>query len=814
MSGWFRLDSFLIFNGLISEIAFLLCLNSGIFTHMSFRFPPFVALAASLIFSASSLPGKPPSELLLGPTGVTGAYAGNSIKVTQVAEGSPAEGLIEPGEEIVGLAGETFDGDIRRRLARAIDRAETRRARGKLSVMLQGGKTVELHLPVLGEYSATAPYDCAKTDKIIEQAAEYLAAEIERSLDPENKKSRGRFNSRATHTALLGLLATGEQRYIDLVGRAIQASNFAKPDVAAIDALVDGTGNDMGLVGWYWGYNCIVLGEYYLLTGDESVLSALETYAVALARGQDAGGLWGHRLATNGRLPGYAQMNQSSLTCFMAMLFARKCGIDDPALEKGIEKTYAYFANHVGKGTFKYGVHGPNPKAFNNNGMSGSAAICMALAENREGLAFYSKLSAASHDTLEQGHASNFFNPLWTPLAASFSGPEVTRQFFENSLWLHTTYRDWKGRFIRQGKEKGKEGSQTGVALLTYCLPRQALIITGREADETLWLKGDAATAVVQMGQIDYESQSVDELLAMFDHAIPMVRIRAVWSLRDRESSFLPKVVEMLESGSKLEKISALEYFGYKCPPEQAHSQLNKMGAILGDGNEDPEVRAKAAASLSFHGEEAYRYYDAMLQLVVDEEPEDRFGDIDQSVGESMVRLCGTPFSAGLVTDKALFFTAAEKLMDHKRQHARSAGVKMLADMPLEDLHHVADDVMSIIRDKDRTYHSYHGWQHTIGPAIEVLAGLNIKEGLPYAAGIIDREGGKWGFKVRMLCAALPKYGANAQKALAKIKADERLDTIEDGRFGRMWRKMVTAIEEDSSPRRLVSLEEALEMSQ
>lgn len=95
-----------------------------------------------------------------------------------------------------------------------------------------------------------------------------------------------------------------------------------------------------------------------------------------------------------------------------------------------------------------------------------------------------------------------------------------------------------------------------------------------------------------------------------------------------------------------------------------------------------------------------------------------------------------------------------------------------------------------------------------------MLAGLNIKEGLPHAAGIIDREGGKWGFKVRMLCAALPKYGANAQKALARIKADKRLENIEDGRFGRMWRKMVTAIEEDSAPRRLVSLGEALEMSQ
>ena len=756
---------------------------------------------------------KPPSEFVLGPTGMTGAYTNSSIKVTRVAEGSPADGVVEVGDTIVGWGGETFRGDIRRSLARAIDRAESEDAAGKLRLMLHGGETVALQLRVLGAYSATAPYDCGKTEKIIQRAAAFLAEEIETSLDPERTRSRGRFYSGATHSALLGLMATGEPRYIDLVGRAIHASKIIKPDVEAIDALVAGTGRDMGYVGWYWGYNCILLGEYYLLTGDKSVLPALEAYAVGLARGQDAGGLWGHRLATNGRLPGYAQMNQSSLSSFMGMLFAWKCGIDDPALEKGIEKTYAYFANHVGRGTFKYGVHGPNPKAFNNNGMSGSAAICMALMEDREGAAFFSKLAATSYDTLEQGHASNFFNPLWTPLGAGLSGPEVTRQFFRNSLWLHTTYRDWTGRFIRGSNERGKEGSQTGVALLTYCLPRRALVITGREADPLLWLSGDAATHVVEMSQIDYKSKSVAELLEMFDHPMPMVRIRAVWALRGREGGFLPKIAGMLEQGSRLEKMSALEYFGYKCPSEQAHPQLGKMAALLADRGEDLEVRAKAARALSFHGEPAYGHYNAMLRLVVDEEPEDRFGDIDQSVGESLLRLCAEPFTAGLVTDKALFFAAAEKLMAHKRQHARSVGVKMLADMPLEDLHYVADDVMYIIEDKDRTYHSYHGWQHTIGPAIEVLAGLNIKEGLPYAAGILDREGGKWGFKVRMLCAALPKYGANARQALAEIKTDKRLKNIGEGRFARMWRKMVTAIEDDPAPRKLVSLEEALEMS-
>lgn len=85
---------------------------------------------------------------------------------------------------------------------------------------------------------------------------------------------------------------------------------------------------------WAWGYTNLLLAGYFLLTKDDYVLPALETYSVALAEGRDAAGLWGHRVANpennrgqlHGRLPGYAVMNQSSLSCFTSLLLAGKCG--------------------------------------------------------------------------------------------------------------------------------------------------------------------------------------------------------------------------------------------------------------------------------------------------------------------------------------------------------------------------------------------------------------------------------------------------------------------------------------------------------
>ena len=288
---------------------------------------------------------------MFGPTGIYGSLVKNTIKVTRVDKGSPAEGKIKVGDQVIGVSGAKFVKDVRRELAGAIDIAETKRAGGKLALILKGNKKADLQLTVLGSYSKTAPYNCPKSEAIIARATDYLI-------------KSGRPGTGCLNAGILGLLATGEQKNIALAGKLIKGTKWSKPNLADLDALITGE-KDMGYVGWYWGYNLISMSEYYLLTGDKSVLPAIEAYATTLALGQDSGGIWGHRLATkkrNGRLPGYAQINQPSLTSFMGMLMAQKCGIKNPVLDRGIEKTHAFYASFIGKGAFNYGVHGPNTK--------------------------------------------------------------------------------------------------------------------------------------------------------------------------------------------------------------------------------------------------------------------------------------------------------------------------------------------------------------------------------------------------------------------------------------------------------------------
>lgn len=44
---------------------------------------------------------------------------------------------------------------------------------------------------------------------------------------------------------------------------------------------------------WHNGYNNLFLSEYYLATGDQTVLPAIRSYATTISRGQDIFGTWG-----------------------------------------------------------------------------------------------------------------------------------------------------------------------------------------------------------------------------------------------------------------------------------------------------------------------------------------------------------------------------------------------------------------------------------------------------------------------------------------------------------------------------------------
>jgi hypothetical protein len=110
-------------------------------------------------------------------------------------------------------------------------------------------KQVVIKLPVLGRYSATAPYDCPKSKRIYEEGCRALAMRMQQPSYKAGTIPRC-WNA-------LALLASGTSEYMPLVKREAEwASNFSATSMAT----------------WYYGYVITLLAEYQMATGDDSLV--------------------------------------------------------------------------------------------------------------------------------------------------------------------------------------------------------------------------------------------------------------------------------------------------------------------------------------------------------------------------------------------------------------------------------------------------------------------------------------------------------------------------------------------------------------
>jgi hypothetical protein len=112
-------------------------------------------------------------------------------------------------------------------------------------------------------------------------------------------------------------------------------------------------------------------------------------------------------------------MNQPSLTCFLGLILAEKCGVKDPMVRAAIKRTHAHYNKWIGQGALPYGNHQPMEHLFTNNGTSGSLALAFALLGNEKGARFYAEMSAAATDEILTGHGGTSSGPDWGP---TFSG--------------------------------------------------------------------------------------------------------------------------------------------------------------------------------------------------------------------------------------------------------------------------------------------------------------------------------------------------------------------------------------------------------
>ncbi len=544
--------------------------------------------------------------------------ASRQILVTHVGLKSPADGVVQVDDVIVGVAGKPFTDDARKSIAYAIQSAEKESSRGLLKLsMVRAGQPleVELHLPVIGTYRATAPWDCPKSKRIFEDACKALEKE------PLREDWAGAVNG-------LALLASGNPDYLPRVQEYAR-----KLAPTTLDLSKTGKGAT-----WELGYRNLFLCEYLLLTGDKEVLHGLREYTLSMARGQSMYGTFGHGFAAktadgkfHGSIPPYGPVNMAGLPANLSIVLAKKCGIDDPEVDQAIARTAGFFGYFTDKGAIPYGEHEPWPFHENNGKNSITALMFSAIGNKPVETKFFSQMAVAGFCSRECGHTGQGFSYLWSALGANVGGPAAEAAFFREASWHLDLVRRCDGSFTYDGAEQygpGKTDDDTyygkssyhglspnATYVLTYSLPLKKLIITGRELDKKVWLNRDEVAASIAAGRFDLERKklSAEELIEAFAAWSPVVRSWAAEELATRKecAGLAPKLVE-LAGGNDIHVIQgACETLGLIKSVDALPVLVKQLS------HPDRWVRYKAAEAIKGMGAVAKPALDDILKALV-----------------------------------------------------------------------------------------------------------------------------------------------------------------------------------------------------
>lgn len=563
-----------------------------------------------------AIPAGAKHDWNLGPTGLRGwmfcdqmvTTDARQIFITKVEKGSPADGVFLVGDLILGVGGKRFSYDPRTEFGKALTAAESEVGGGRLTLTRwRAGKSEEVvvKLPVLGSYSATAPYGCSKSKRILEQGCKALAEKVAKSSHEEDPIVRS-LNA-------LALLASGNPAYLRLVKKEAQwAADFS----------------DDSFQTWHYGYVIMLLSEYKMATGDESVMPGLRRLALEAARGQSAVGSWGHGFAIpDGRLGGYGMMNSPGVPLTISLVMARGAGVKDPAVELAIERSAKLLRFYIGKGAIPYGDHNPWIENHDDNGKCGMAAVLFNLLGEEKGAEFFSRMSVASHGPeRDTGHTGNFFNILWSLPGVAQSGPNATGAWMQEfGAWYFDLARRWDGTFLHQGPPEFEEDSYagwdcTGGYLLAYAMPLKKIYLTGKRPGVAPQLAAAAAQALILDGRgwsnkdrnSAYDKLSGDQLLERLGSWSPVVRERVAMALARRKDVPIPPLLKMLDSPrleSRYGACQALRALG-----ERAAPAVDALRKLLSE--RDLWLRIKAADALAAIGTPAMPAVPQLLELL------------------------------------------------------------------------------------------------------------------------------------------------------------------------------------------------------
>jgi hypothetical protein len=685
------------------------------------------------------------------------------IAITKVEEGSPAHGILAVGDVILGVAGKPFSHDPRTELGKALTAAESEAGGGNLALTRwRDGETEEVmvKLPVLGSYSATAPYDCPKSKRILEQGCRALAKKVAETSYKPNPIIRS-LNA-------LALLASGNPEYLPLVRKEAEwASGYSAESMAT----------------WWYGYVIMLLAEYQMATGDNSFMPGLERLALEASNGQSIVGSWGHKFAgPDGRLVGYGMMNAPGVPLTTSLVMARAAGVKDPALDRAIERSAKLLRFYIGKGAVPYGDHPPWVQTHADHGKCGMAAVLFNLLDEPKGAEFFSRMSIASHGSeRDTGHTGNFFNILWAIPGSAQSGPHATGAWMQEfGAWYFDLARCRDGTFVHQGPpamrtDKYRGWDCTGGYLLAYAMPLGKIHLTGKRPGKVPQLDAAAAKQLVLAGRgwtnkyrnDAYDALNGDQLFECLGSWSPVIRERAAMALGRRGEAPVAALVKLLESPSLEARIGACQALaqlrGKAAPAVPALRKTLRA--------DDLWLRVKAAEALANIGEPAMPAVPELLEMLANGPTREDPRAMEQRY------LCFAVF--GQMLRKSLDGVDRDQLrkavaagLQNQDGRARGSIGSVYQNLGYEEIKPLLPAIHEAIVKPSPSGIMFCSGIRLAG--IELLAKHRIKEGMPLCIEVMEIQ--KWGKggRIPRCLNTLATYGAAAKPMLPRLRQLEQ----------------------------------------
>ncbi|MEN9975147.1 MAG: hypothetical protein RLZZ282_1153 [Verrucomicrobiota bacterium] len=711
------------------------------------------------------------------------------ILVTHVGKKSPADGVMQVDDVILGVNGKPFSDDARKSFAFAIQEAEKESNKGVLNLTRwRAGKTasVQLKLHVMGTYSATAPYDCPKSKLILEEACKVLENE------PLNDNWCGAING-------LALLASGNPAYLPKVREYARRLAPASLDLRKSNSQS----------AWEIGYRNMFLCEYYLLTGDKKVLHGITEYTLSLATGQGMYGTFGHGYSEltadgqpHGAIPPYGPVNMAGLPANLGIIMGKLCGVKDPEVDTAIARASGFFGYYVDKGAIPYGEHEPWPY-HENNGKNSLTALLFALQWNHSPEArFFARMATAGYACRECGHTGQGFSYLWSALGANVGGPVAAAAFFKEASWHFDLVRRCDGSFTYDGAEQfgpgktddntyyGKSGynglSPAATYVLTYAMPLKKLCITGKDANPDNWLSQKEVDETIASGRFDLDrtGKTAKELVAAFSDWSPVVRGWAADELarRPEAQSMAPKLIDLAEGKDVHVSQGACEALGI-LKPKRALSALVRLLS-----HDDRWVRFKAAEAIKkMGGDTASDLPDILKAIALTAEPLSPINWADP-VQLTHGQLAAAVFSGALngalkEASPKLRYPAIQIIARNPDGMARATlGGYFSNELTEKDVQILAPDLLAAVKVRCPA-DTMFGAEIRMG-AFKALTKFHYKEGIEAGLVFAQTQGGH-GSQIRtaLIMKELESYGSAARDVVPQLK-ELQIALIEEANAG------------------------------